>query len=72
MIPMCRYVSNSGSNPRNACRLRKKAMRDFQESVTDEQTDGQADDGQSDPYVQLYMLRRRHKKKANGMHRTGN
>ena len=43
------------------CRLRNKAMRDYQESVntgqtdgrTDRQTDGQTDAGQSDPYVPL-------------------
>ena len=39
------------------CRLRSIAMRDFQESVTtrqmDGQTDGQIDAGQSDPYVLL-------------------
>ena len=39
------------------CCLRNIAMRDYQESVTtgqtDRQTDGQADAGQSDPYVPL-------------------
>ena len=35
------------------CRLQKRAMRDYQESVTTEQTDGQTDTGQSDPYVPL-------------------
>ena len=39
------------------CRLRNKAMRDYQESVTTGQThthtDGQTDAGQSDPYVPL-------------------
>ena len=46
---------NSGSIPRNAvvCHLRKIAMRDFQESVTTGQTEGQTDAGQSDPYVPL-------------------
>ena len=42
---------NSGSIPRNACGLVSPAkhMRDYQESVTDTQTDA----GQSDPYVPL-------------------
>ena len=35
------------------CRLRNIAMRDYQESVTTGQTDGQKDAGQSDPYVPL-------------------
>ena len=35
------------------CRLRNIAMRDYQESVIDGQTDGQTDDGQSYPYVTL-------------------
>ena len=35
------------------CRLRNIAMRDYQESVTTGQTDGQTDAGQSDPYVPL-------------------
>ena len=39
------------------CRLRNIAMLDYQESVTtgqtDTWTDGQTDDGQSDPYVPL-------------------
>ena len=41
------------------CRLRNIAMRDYQESVTDGQTDRQmdekTDDGQSDPYVPLCL-----------------
>ena len=39
------------------CRLQNIAMRDYQESVTtrqkDGQTDGRTDAGQSDPYVPL-------------------
>ena len=35
------------------CCLRNIAMRDYQESVTTGQTDGQTDAGQSDPYVPL-------------------
>ena len=35
------------------CRLRSIAMHDYQERVTTGQTDGQADAGQSDPYVTL-------------------
>ena len=35
------------------CRLQSIAMRDYQESVTTGQTDGQTDAGQSDPYVPL-------------------
>ena len=35
------------------CRLRNIAMRDYQESVTTRQMDGQTDAGQSDPYVPL-------------------
>ena len=35
------------------CRLRNIAMRNYQESVTTGQTDGQTDAGQSDPYVPL-------------------
>ena len=35
------------------CRLRNTTMRDYQESVTTGQTDGQTDAGQSDPYVML-------------------
>ena len=52
---------HSGSIPRNACgRLQNIAMCDYQESVTTGQTDGQTDAGQSDPYVLLIMLCRRH------------
>ena len=35
------------------CRLRSKAMRDYQESVTTGQTDRYTDTRQSDPYVTL-------------------
>ena len=35
------------------CRLRNNAMRDYQESMTTEQIDGQTDVGQSYPYVPL-------------------
>ena len=35
------------------CRLPNTAMRDYQESVTTGQTDGQTDARQSDPYVPL-------------------
>ena len=41
--------------------LQNIAMRDYQESVTTGRTDRQ-DAGQSDPYVPLKLLRRRHKK----------
>ena len=37
------------------CPLRNIAMRDYQESVTTGQTDGQTDAGQSDPYVPLCL-----------------
>ena len=35
------------------CRLRNVAMRDYQESVTTGQRDGQTDAGQNDPYMPL-------------------
>ena len=35
------------------CRLRDIAMRDYQESATTGQTDGQIDARKSDPYVPL-------------------
>ena len=46
---------HSGSIPRNACRLRNIAIgsRDYQESVSTGQTEGQIDAWQSDPYVTL-------------------
>ena len=36
-------------------RLRNLAIRDYQESVTTGQTDGQTEAGLSDPYVPLYF-----------------
>ena len=43
------------------CRLRNIGMRDYQESVTTGQTDGQTIAGQSDPYVPLCFAARRQK-----------
>ena len=56
------YPKHSGSIPRECmCRLRNIAMRDYQESATTGQRDGQTDRRRTKWFLYSAMLRRRHK-----------
>ena len=48
-----RICEHNQKLPVDATNLQILAMCDYQERVTDRQTNGQTDDGQSDPYVPL-------------------